>query len=118
MMSISVIQYLNALKEGKVDFEDTMAVISEHYTYTPCSFRNGVGKDMVYSAVGQNEGSLKIFSFAYLNRLDHEHTLRCFGKIYQDVLSTPDSKSHKNIRNFMVSGWDGVKFSAQALAPK
>jgi len=117
-MSISVIQYLNALKEGKVDFEDTMAVISEHYNYTPCSFRNGVGEQMVYNAVGQNEGSLKILSFAYLNRLDHQHTLRCFGKIYQDVLDTPDGRSHKNIRNFMESSWEGVKFSAQALAPK
>ncbi|NQZ30175.1 MAG: HopJ type III effector protein [Oceanospirillaceae bacterium] len=117
-MSISVIQYLNALKEGKVDFEDTMAVISEHYAYTPCSFRNGIGDYMLYNAVGQNEGSLKILSFAYLNRLDEEHTLRCFGKFYQDVKSAPDGKNHKNIRNFIRSGWDGVKFASQALALK
>lgn len=118
MMSISVIKYLNALKEGKVDFEDTMAVISEHYLYTPCSFRNGKGDSMVYNAVGQNEGSLKILSFAYLNRLDKEHTLKCFGKFYQDVKDAPDGKNHKNIRNFMHSGWDGIKFASQALTLK
>ncbi|MEH6444231.1 MAG: HopJ type III effector protein [Oceanospirillaceae bacterium] len=117
-MSISVVQYLNALKEGKVDFEDTMAVISEHYSFTPCSFRNGSGEKMLKNAVGQNEGSLKIFSFAYLNRLDEEHTLRCFGRFYKDVMDTPDSKDHKNIRAFIRSGWDGIKFSRQALQLK
>ena len=117
-MSINVIQYLNALKEGKVDFEDTMAVISQYYAYTPCSFRNGLGDDMLFNAVGQNEGSLKILSFAYLNRLDEEHTLRCFGKFYQDVKDTPGGKKHKNIRMFMEFGWGGVKFSSQGLALK
>ena len=117
-MSISIVQYLNALKEGKVNFEDTMAVISEHYTFTPCSFRNGLGESMLSNAVGQNEGSLKVLSFAYLNRLDEEQTLKCFGSFYQDVLSTPEAKNHKNIRSFMKTGWQGVKFSSQALQLK
>jgi hypothetical protein len=117
-MSISVAQYLDALKEGKVDFEDTMAVISENYSFTPCSFRNGIGEGMLKNAVGQNEGSLKVFSFAYLNRLDAEQTLQCFGRFYQDVLNTPDGKDHKNIRAFIKAGWDGIKFSHQALQLK
>ncbi len=117
-MSTNVMQYLIALKEGKVNFEDTMAVISEHYTFTPCSYRNGTGETMIKNAVGQNEGSLKIFSFAYLNRLDEELTLQCFGRFYQDVLDTPEGKNHKNIRNFIRTGWGGVKFSSQALQLK
>ncbi|MCJ8340885.1 MAG: HopJ type III effector protein [Pseudomonadales bacterium] len=117
-MSISVVQYLEALKDGKVDFEDTMAVISENYSFTPCSFRNGSGDRMVSNATGQNEGSLKIFSFAYLNRLDKEQTLQCFGRFYQDVLDTPEAKNHKNIRSFMISGWDGIKFSSRVLQLK
>lgn len=117
-MSMSIEQYLDALKEGKVDFEDTMAVISENYKFIPCSFRNGLGESILHNAVGQNEGSLKIFSFAQLNRLNEEQTLRCFGRFYQDVLDTPDAKDHKNIRNFIQHGWQGVKFSNQALQLK
>ncbi len=117
-MSISVMQYLDALRDGKVDFEDTMAVISENYSFTPCSFRNGIGAKMINNAVGQNEGSLKILSFAYLNKLDKEHTLCCFGQFYKDVLETPEGKDHKNIRAFIEFGWDGVKFSSPALRLK
>ncbi|MGB1237562.1 MAG: HopJ type III effector protein [Pseudomonadales bacterium] len=111
-------QYLIALREGKVDFEDTMAVISENYEYTPCSFRNGLGDKVLLNALGQNEASLKIFSFAKLQGLSEEETLQCFGRFYRDVLDTPDAKDHKNIRNFIVTGWAGIKFANQALKIK
>ena len=117
-MSINVAQYLDALREGKVDFEDTMAVISTHYSFSPSSFRNGLAEGMIMNAVGQNEGSLKILSFAHLNRLNEEQTLQCFGQFYQNVLNTPEGRDHKNIRAFIKSGWTGVKFSRQALQCK
>ena len=117
-MSVSVAEYIITLKDGKVNFEDTMAVISTHYDFTPCSFRNGLGDNLVDNAIGQNEGSLKLFSFAYINMLDKELTLRCFGRFYQDVLDNPEGRDHKNIRAFIESGWEGIKFSRQALRLK
>jgi len=96
-----------------VEFSDTMAIIEENYTFTPSSFSNG---DTVNEA-NQNNGSCKIFAFGLLNNLTPEQTLACFGTYYRDdVLKNPDGNDHQNIRHFMVSGWDGIKFNDQALA--
>ena len=95
-----------------LDFEDTMQVIADNYTYTPSSFNNG---DLENEA-GQNEGSCKIFAFAKINNLNEEQTLKCFGRFYQDVLNTPDGTDHGNIRNFMQSGWSGISFEGTPLA--
>jgi hypothetical protein len=70
----------------------------------------------VVNESGTNEGSCKIFAFAQLNDLSVEQTLACFGKYYrEDVLENPEGNDHGNIRNFMISGWEGVKFSCEAL---
>ena len=45
-----------------------------------------------------------------------ETTLKCFGRFYQDVLNTPEGNDHGNIRNFMKSGWAGIKFSGEAIS--
>lgn len=95
-----------------LDFEDTMQVIADNYTYTPSSFNNG---DLENEA-GQNEGSCKIFAFAKINNLNEEQTLKCFGRFYQDVVNTPDGTDHGNIRNFMQSGWSGISFEGTPLA--
>ena len=95
-----------------LDFEDTMQVIADNYTYTPSSFKNG---DLENDA-GQNEGSCKIFAFAKINNLNEEQTLKCFGRFYQDVVNTPDGTDHGNIRNFMQSGWSGISFEGTPLA--
>ena len=42
--------------------------------------------------------------------LSAEETLRLFGGYYQAVLNDPDGTSHTNIRQFMKTGWDGLKF--------
>ena len=94
-----------------LDFEDSMAVISENYSYQPTAFSNG---DLRNEA-GQNEGSCKIFAFAQLNNLNEAQTLACFGRFYQDVLNTPDGNDHGNIRNFMQHGWAGIQFEGDAL---
>lgn len=101
-------------QDDSLDFEDTQAVISEYFDYTPCAFSNGE----VANDAGQNEGSCKIFALGQLLQLDQAQTLACFGRFYRDVLNTPDGSDHGNIRNFMVTGWDGIKFEDQPLQRK
>lgn len=108
-------QFINRLGSNDTpDFEDTMNVISEHYTFAPTKFSNG----SLVNEQGQNEGSCKVFAFADLHNLSQQQTLACFGRFYQDVLNTPDGSDHGNIRNFMNTGWDGIKFDGVALQAK
>jgi hypothetical protein len=98
-----------------IDFKDTMAVIDATYQYSPTVFKNG---DLVNQA-GENEGSCKLFAFAKLNNLDEDKTLACFGAYYrEDVLKNLDSDNHQNIRNFMKTGWTGIKFEGDVLISK
>jgi len=100
---------------GSIAFGDTMAVIDASYEFTPSSFTNGEVKN----EAGQNSGSCKLFAFALLNRLSEEQTLACFGAYYrEDVLKNPDGSDHQNIRNFMKTGWSGVKFERMPLRSK
>ncbi|WP_293267173.1 HopJ type III effector protein [Neptunomonas sp.] len=101
-----------------IDFQDTMAVINEHFSYVPTAFTNGLSDKRVANEAGKNEGSCKIFAFAHLFALDNEQTLRCFGTFYQDVLNTPEGDDHGNIRNFIRDGWEGIRFEGQALTRK
>lgn len=111
--------FVHALKQGQpLDFEDSIAVISEHFTYTPTRFTNGLSDTAVVNDAGQNEGSCKIFAFAQHMQLDEATTLKCFGRFYQDVLATPNTSDHMNIRNFIKNGWAGIQFDGQALQPK
>jgi len=99
-------------KPEQIEFSDTMAVIEENYTFTPSSFVNG---DTINEA-NQNNGSCKIFAFALLNNLSAEQTLACFGHYYRDdVLKNPKGDDHQNIRHFMQSAWDGIKFASAVL---
>lgn len=98
-----------------LEFTDTMAVIEGLYNYTPTAFQNGE----VSNAAGQNAGSCKLFSFAKLQGFNEAQTLACFGRYYrEDVLQHPDATDHQNIRNFMKTGWTGVKFEGEALTVK
>lgn len=108
--------FLAKVKAGEsVNFSDTIAVISENYTYTPTVFKNG----NVENAAGQNEGSCKIFSFAKLHDLTIEQTLSLFGDFYRiDVLEHPDANDHQNIRQFMQHGWNGITIESCALEAK
>lgn len=99
----------------KIAFTDTMAVIDNAYTFTPAAFTNG----SLRNEAGQNSGSCKLFAFAQLNQLSEQQTLACFGAYYRDdVLKHPDATDHQNIRNFMKTGWAGVKFDAMPLVSK
>lgn len=110
--------FIAGVKAGEsVSFQQTMAVIAEHYEYHAAEFSNGI-LDPLINQAGQNEGSCKIFAFAKLHDLDQTQTLKLFGGYYQDVLGNPDGSDHQNIRNFMRDGWPGIQFKSQALTAK
>lgn len=110
---MSLNDFLTKVKAGEaVSFNDTIAVISENYTFTQAAFKNG----NVENTAGQNEGSCKIFAFAKLHDLTPEQTLSLFGDYYRvDVLQHPDASDHQNIRQFMQHGWAGIAFENEAL---
>lgn len=108
------LQKLNDDPEA-VAFTDTMAAIDSQYNFSPTAFSNG---DLENEA-GQNNGSCKIFAFAQLQGLDVTKTLACFGDYYRkDVLENPQATDHQNIRNFMQTGWEGIKFRDVVLTEK
>ena len=95
-----------------IEFEQVMQVIMENYHYQPTTFHN----DKLVNEAGTNEGSCKIFYFAQLNNLNQQETLACFGRYYRDdVLANPEGNDHANIRNFIKTGWQGIKFDSAAL---
>jgi DNA-binding IscR family transcriptional regulator len=98
-----------------IHFKDVIAHIDENYDFTPTKFKNG----NTVNKADQNNGSCKVFSFAKLNNLSKEDTLKLFGEFYtEDVLKNPEGTDHQNIRNFMEFGWDGISFEGEALAKK
>ncbi len=108
---------LQSIKEHPetITFPEVIAYIDEHYEFTPTRFVNGV----TVNEAGQNNGSCKIFSFAKLNGLTAEQTLALFGDYYRkDVLENPEGTDHQNIRNFMLKGWEGIRFEGDALKAK
>ena len=109
--------FLQRLNEAPAStaFSDTIATIDAHYDFTPTAFKNGG----LLNEAGQNNGSCKIFSFARMHNLSVQQTLHCFGDYYRkDVLGTPEGSDHQNIRNFMKTGWEGIRFKGEALKPK
>jgi len=111
---MTVDELIVRLGAGAVAFPEVMAVIDECYIFTPTAFNNG----SQYNEANTNNGSCKIFAFAQMHNLDQQQTLNAFGDYYRvDVLGHPDASDHANIRNFMVSGWAGIRFEGAALQP-
>jgi hypothetical protein len=111
-MTMTQEEYLEILRSGaRMKFEDLIALIDDDYNYTPAGFTNGE----VENTADENQGSAKLFCFAAIHQLSQLETLHCFGQYYQDVLNTPESDSHGNIRNFMTYGWEGLKFESPVL---
>lgn len=102
-----------AQNPAQIAFSDTMAIIDQHYKYTPTAFTNGE----VRNEAGQNAGSCKILAFGQLHHLTVDQTLHCFGTYYRnDVLKNPEGTDHGNIRNFMKTGWEGIQFDKFPLS--
>lgn len=109
--------FLNKLRTqpDTISFTDTMEVIDANYEFAPVRFTNGTA----VNEAGTNSGSCKLFAFAKLQELSKEETLACFGDYYRvDVLQHPDASNHANIRNFMITGWEGIRFDGEALQAK
>lgn len=114
---MTIESFLEKLKNtpNKMDFSELMELVDRHYDFTPTAFNNGD----LHNNAGENSGSCKLFSFAKLHGLNEEQTLACFGIYYRDdVLQNPDADNHQNIRNFMKTGWAGIKFEGEALQIK
>lgn len=106
--------FLEKLKQEpkNIAFSETIDTIEANYNFTPTAFQNG----NTHNAAGTNSGSCKLFAFAQIQQLTKEETLACFGSYYFDeVLGDPEGSNHQNIRNFMVTGWDGIQFEGMAL---
>ncbi|MBL1261018.1 MAG: HopJ type III effector protein [Thiotrichaceae bacterium] len=102
-----------------IAFRDTIALIDNHFDYTPSRFTNGVGGSQTVNEAGTNEGSCKIFALGELLALDKTQVLNCFGDYYRvDVLQNTDGNEHANIRHFMQHGWGGIAFDTVALKAK
>lgn len=100
-------------KPESITFEDTMAVIDANFQFTPTGFTNG----SQVNAADENNGSCKLFAFAKRVGLTEAQTLICFGDYYRkDVMNNPRGEDHANIRNFMDTGWSGVRFDADPLS--
>jgi mRNA-degrading endonuclease YafQ of YafQ-DinJ toxin-antitoxin module len=103
----------------KIEFDEVIEIINNFYKYTPVRFTNGAGNETVDNAVGENEGSCKIFSFSRLQQLNETQTLNCFGRYYrEDVLKHPQGSDHANIRRFIQYGWQHIIFDNTALKLK
>jgi hypothetical protein len=85
------------------------SLIRLHRASVPQCLGWGTHYRTLWLAYRSNVGSAKLLSFGVLAGLSKEETLALFGGYYRDVLATPDGDDHPNIRNFMKSGWDGVK---------
>lgn len=116
---MSLNEFLAQIKADQpIEFQDTMAVIAEHYDYQATAFSNGL-EPVLFNEAGRNEGSCKLFAFAQLHQLSQQQTLNLFGDYYRkDVLEHPEGTDHQNIRHFIRDGWAGIQFSAQALQAK
>jgi hypothetical protein len=110
-----LLQHLSDAPDSSITFNDTITLIDALYEFTPTAFSNG----SLHNEAGENNGSCKLFSFAQRHGLSQQQTLHCFGSYYRDdVLNHPEGTDHQNIRNFIKTGWDGIKFSGNALTPK
>lgn len=114
MTAVAVQNFLSDIKANQVAFSEVIAFIDAHFNYTPMRFVNGE----VVSEVGINEGSAKVFGFGLLYDLSKEDTLKLFAEHYDHVLETPDGIDHPNIRQFMQTGWDGLRMPQNCLLPK
>ncbi len=114
---MTIPSFLEKLNQNpnSIAFTDTIAVIEENFNFTPTTFKNG----NQLNEAGQNSGSCKLFAFAKLQGLSQIDTLSCFGAYYfEDVLGNPSGTDHQNIRNFIITGWEGIEFEAEALILK
>ncbi len=114
MNDISIfLQRLRTTPEN-IQFADVIAIIDAYYDHTPTAFVNGTATNQS----SENQGSAKVFSFAQLHELNETDTLHCFAEHFRAVDANPTGNEHQNIRQFMASGWQGLKLPDTCLTAK
>ena len=103
--------HLASLDGGHADFDDTLALVERHFDYHSAGFHNGP----LFNTAGENAGSCKVFGLGLYCSLNETDTLKLFAQHYQQVLDDPAGESHSNIRQFMGSGWSGIRFEDTPL---
>lgn len=106
--------HLASIGAGHGQFSDTLSLIGEAFDYRPAGFHNGP----LFNPPGENEGSCRVFSLAQYCNLNEADTLRLFAEHYQQVLDDPAGDSHGNIRQFMATGWSGIRFDQPPLSKR
>lgn len=106
--------HLASVEAGHGQFADTLGLVEQFFQYQPTPFSNGPLKN----AAGENEGSCRVFALAQHCNLNESDTLRLFAEHYQQVLDEPTGESHGNIRQFMTTGWSGIRFDSIPLRPR
>ncbi len=103
--------HLASLTAGHGDFDDTLALIERYFEYQPTAFQNGP----LHNDAGTNAGSCRVFALGQYCNLSESDTLKLFAQHYRQVLDEPAGSSHANIRQFMTTGWSGIRFEAPPL---
>lgn len=106
--------FLTQLTADNFQFETTLAFIDKHYDFSASAFNNGG----VINGSDENQGSCKIFALAQLLELNKEQALACFGQHFRDVLATPDTDNHHNLRRVLKDGLDNISFDHFPLEQK
>ncbi|MBW7472795.1 HopJ type III effector protein [Marinobacter sp. M216] len=103
--------HLASLAAGHADFDDTLALIDRHFEYQPTGFHNGP----LHNPAGENAGSCRVFALGRYCTLPEAETLQLFAQHYQQVMGDPVGDSHGNIRQFISTGWSGIRFEDEPL---
>lgn len=103
--------HLSSVSAGHAVFDDTLALIDQYFEYQPAGFHNGP----LHSNAGENAGSCRVFALGQHCNLNEADTLNLFAQHYQQVLGDPAGDSHGNIRQFISTGWSGIRFDQQPL---
>jgi hypothetical protein len=114
MAYINIDNLLHALSvtPDSIEFNDVITLIDSEFTFTPTAFTNGAVKNQA----GQNTGSCKLLALGKFLNLSKDETLALFGGFFrEDVLNNLNGDDHANIRSFMQTGHEGVKFEVFPL---
>jgi hypothetical protein len=106
--------HLASIKAGHSHFADTLELVAGAFDYRPTGFHNGP----LFNAAGENEGSCRVFSLGQYCNLNEADTLQLFAEHYRQVLDDPAGDSHANIRQFMATGWSGIRFEQPPLSQR
>lgn len=106
--------FLTAIENDSHQFAATLAFINEWYDFTPTAFRNG----KVANSAEQNQGSCRVLAFALMQNLSAAQALKCFGEHCRDVLATPGSDNHHNLRRLQAEGLGDIHFEQPPLRRK